>query len=381
MTTTRPHPDPDGLHEFSVVFTDRSLNHMSARFQRVMRDLSDMLRHSYAAESAVIVPGGGTMGMEAVARQFATGKRCLVVRNGWFSYRWSQILEAGGIAAETTVLQAEPDSGAADAAWSPPAIEGVVDAIHAHQPEMVFAPHVETSAGLLLPDDYIRTLAAATHEAGGLFVLDCVASGALWIDMADMGVDILISAPQKTWSATPCAALVMLGSEATKRIEHTRSSSFACDLKQWLDIMRAYEGGGHAYHATLPTDGLVHLHETMRETRDVGLEKARAALLKLGSGVRATLRERGFKSVAASGYEAPGVVVFHTTDPDIHSGKRFAEQGIQIAKGVPLMCGEPERFLTFRIGLFGLDKLYDVDATIERFSAGLDRAVVSAEAS
>ncbi|WP_420427687.1 alanine--glyoxylate aminotransferase family protein [Algiphilus sp.] len=380
MTTTRPHPDPDGLHEFSVVFTDRSLNHMSARFQRVMRDLSDMLRHSYAAESAVIVPGGGTMGMEAVARQFATGKRCLVVRNGWFSYRWSQILDAGGIAAETTVLQAEPDSGAADAAWSPPAIEEVVEAIRAHQPEMVFAPHVETSAGLLLPDDYIRTLAEATHEAGGLFVLDCVASGALWIDMAALGVNILISAPQKTWSATPCAALVMLGAEATQRIEHTRSSSFACDLKQWLNIMRAYEGGGHAYHATLPTDGLVHLHEAMRETRDFGLEKARSALLKLGNGVRATLRERGFKSVAAPGFEAPGVVVFHTSNPDIHSGKCFAEQGLQIAKGVPLMCGEPEAFLTFRVGLFGLDKLYDVDATIERFSAGVDRVVTAIEA-
>lgn len=379
MTTERPHPDPDGLHEFSVVFTDRSLNHMSARFQRVMRDLSDMLRHAYAAESAVIVPGGGTVGMEAVVRQYATNKRCLVVRNGWFSYRWTQILDAGGIAAETTVVQAQPESGDVDAAWAPPAIEDVVETINAHRPEMVFAPHVETSAGLLLTDDYIRTLAEATHAVGGLFVLDCVASGALWIDMAGMGVDILISAPQKTWSATPCAALVMLGAEATKRIEHTKSTSFACDLKQWLNIMRAYEGGGHAYHATLPTDGLVHLHETMRETREFGLEKARNALLKLGKGVRSVLIDRGFKSVAAPGYEAPGVVVFHTTDPEIHSGKRFADQGIQIAKGVPLMCGEADGFCTFRVGLFGIDKLYDVDTTIERFSAGVDRVVLAAE--
>lgn len=380
MTTERPHPDPDGLHEFSVVFTDRSLNHMSARFQRVMRDLSDMLRHSYAAESAIIVPGGGTVGMESVARQFATGKRCLVVRNGWFSYRWSQVLDAGGIAAETTILQSQPDSGAVDAAWSPPPIADVLETIEAHRPEMVFAPHVETSAGLLLPDDYIQKLAEATHAVGGLFVLDCVASGALWIDMAAMGVDILISAPQKTWSATPCAALVMLGAEATQRIEHTKSTSFACDLKQWLNIMRAYEGGGHAYHATLPTDGLVHLHEAMQETRAFGLEKARNALLKLGAGVRRTLEERGFKSVAAPCFEAPGVVVFHTTDADIHSGKRFAEHGLQIAKGVPLMCGESDGFCTFRIGLFGIDKLHDVDATIERFAAGVDRVVIAAEA-
>ena len=372
MTAFKPEADPDGLLEYSVVFTERALNHMSPAFQQVMRDLSAMLREAYGAEAAVIVPGGGTVGMEAVARQLAQDRHCLVLRNGWFSYRWSQILERGRIAAGTTVLQAHALSDDRESAFAPPPIGDIVAAIEREAPEVVFAPHVETSAGILLPDDYIREIARATHAAGGLFVLDCVASGALWVDMAGLGVDVLISAPQKSWSATPCAALVMLGPDALARVEATQSSSFACDLGQWLQIMRAYEDGGHAYHATMPTDGLRHLRDAMRETIAFGLERARKEQTALGDGVRAALSARGFASVAAEGFEAPGVVVCHTDDDGIHTGKRFAEQGLQIAKGVPLMCGERDDFRTFRIGLFGLDKLVDVPRTVGRFAVALD---------
>lgn len=365
--------DPTGLREYSVVFTDRALNHMSQRFQQVMRDLSDRLKTVYRAHAIALVPGGGTAGMEAVARQFAQGREVLVIRNGWFSYRWSQILEIGGIAARTTVLKARMTHDAHQASFAPPPIDVVVAAIAETKPALVFAPHVETSAGLLLPDDYLARVAAAVHAHGGLFVLDCIASGALWIDMQQVGVDVLISAPQKTWSATPSAAMVMLSAEAEARLATTQSSSFTLDLAKWRAIMAAYENGGFAYHATLPTDALAQLRDAMVETMDMGLENARNAQRELGEKVRAALVRRGFPSVAAEGFQAPGVVVSYTDDDAIHKGSAFVAQGVQIAAGVPLACDEPADFKTFRIGLFGLDKLKDVDGTVQRLEEALAR--------
>lgn len=365
--------DPDGLLEYSVVFTDRSLNHMSASFQDVMRDISGTLKKVYNAHATAIIPGGGTYAMEAVARQFATDKKCLVVRNGWFSYRWTQIFEAGGIPSEETVLKARLLEKGNQAAFAPPPIEEVVAAIKNGKPDMVFAAHVETSAGIILPDDYVRAMADATHEVGGLFVLDCIASGTVWVDMVQTGVDILISAPQKGWSASPCGGLVMMSPAARERIDGTSSSSFACDLKKWMQIMEAYENGGHAYHATMPTDALRSFHKTMKETEAYGFDKVKAEQWDLGTKVRALLVSKGYRSVAAEGFQAPSVVVSYTDDADIQTGKKFAALGMQIAAGVPLMCDEPEDFRSFRIGLFGLDKLHNVDRTVESLSMVLDQ--------
>jgi len=363
--------DPDGLLEYSVVFTDRSLNHMSQSFQGVMNDISTTLKRVYNAHSVVLVPGGGTYGMEAVARQFGTGKKCLVIRNGWFSFRWTQIFEAGNIPSEEIVLKARAVEDGSQAAFAPAPIEEVVAAIETEKPDVVFAPHVETSAGMILPDDYMRKVAEAAHASGGLFVLDCIASGTIWVDMADIGIDVLISAPQKGWSASPCSALVMLGEEARKRIEETTSSSFAADLKKWLQIMEAYEGGGHAYHATMPTDAIVKFHQSMTETGADGFDKVFDEQQELGDKVRALMASHGFKSLAAEGYGAPGVVVCYTDDPDIHNGSKFAAAGLQTAAGVPLMCDEPEDFRTFRVGLFGLDKLHNIDRTVGNLEKAL----------
>jgi aspartate aminotransferase-like enzyme len=365
--------DPDGLLEFSVVFTDRSLNHMSAAFQGVMRDISATLKNVYGAHSAVIVPGGGTYGMESVARQFATGKRVTVLRNGWFSYRWTQIFETGGIPAAATVLQARRTADTPTAPWVPAPIEEVEEHVRREQPALVFAPHVETASGILLPDDYVRRVAAAVHAVGGLFVLDCIASGALWVNMKALGVDVLITAPQKGWSGTPGAGLVMLSESARARVAETKSTSFALDLATWLKIMETYESGGHAYHATMPTDSLRRLRELMIETEKAGFEKLRARQLELGQRVRRLLAERGFPSVAGVGFEAPCVVVSYTQHADTVA--RFAKAGAQVAAGVPLMCGEPADYRAFRIGLFGLDKLQDVDATIARLTRALTQAM------
>jgi len=370
-----PDTDPDGLLEYSVVFTDRSLNHMSKRFQSVMNDISSTLIEVYNATAVVVVPGGGTYGMEAVARQFATGKKCLIIRNGWFSFRWSQILEMGHISDQNIVMKARPVDDTDTPALAPAPIEEVVAAIQAEKPDMVFAPHVETASGMLLPDDYIRAVSEAVHSVGGMFVLDCIASGTLWVDMKSLGVDILISAPQKGWSASPCSALVMLGEEARKRIDDTVSSSFACDLKKWLQIMEAYENGGHAYHATMPTDALLKFRDTMKETQAYGFEKVRQEQIELGKRVRTLLREKGIKSVAAEGFQAPGVVVSYTKDPDIHNGKKFLAEGLQIAAGVPLQCDEPEGFQTFRIGLFGLDKLHNIERTVANLNSAIDKVI------
>lgn len=368
-----PDVDPDGLLEYSVVYTDRALNHMSRAFQQVMRDLSAMLKSTYRGHAVAIVPGSGTFGMEAIARQFATGRSCLVIQNGMFSYRWSQILQTGGIPAELQVLKAHPQGSGPQAPYAPAPIEEVVETISARQPDVVFAPHVETGAGMLLPDDYLAAIADAVHDYGGLFVLDCIASGTIWVDMADIGVDVLLSAPQKGWSGTPCCALVLLSEYARERIEATTSTSFACDLKRWLGIMEAYENGGHAYHATMPTDGLRVLRDVMQETLALGRDETRTRLEELGQRVREALALRGWPSVAAPGFEAPGVVVSYTDDETLKNGSRFAAVGIQIAAGVPLMCDEPATFSTFRIGLFGIDKLKDVDGAVLRLEQALDQ--------
>jgi aspartate aminotransferase-like enzyme len=346
---------------------------MSVKFQEVMRDISGMLKEVYAATSVAIVPGSGTFGMEAVARQFATGKKCLVIRNGWFSYRWTQIFEMGQIPSDSIVLKARPVEDGATPSLAPSPIEEVVATIERERPDVVFAPHVETSAGMILPTDYIRTVADAVHGVGGLFVLDCIASGAIWVNMADCGVDVLVSAPQKGWSASPCAGLVMMNDAARERAVSTTSTSFACDLRKWLEIMEAYEGGAHAYHATMPTDGLVRFRDVMNEIGQFGFEKAHAAQQELGDRVRGLLAEHGIKSVAAAGFGAPGVVVSYTDDAEMKTGRPFAEQGIQIAAGVPLQCDEPEGFQTFRIGLFGLDKLQDIERTVSTLETALKR--------
>lgn len=367
--------DPQGLEEFSVVFTDRSLNHMSAAFQGVMNDISGMLKDVYNAQAVVVIPGGGTYAMEAVARQFAKGANVLVVRNGWFSYRWSQIIETGVLTASATVLKARQNGNASTSPFAPAPIAEVVEAIKTQKPDVVFAPHVETSAGVILPDDYVTAMAAAAHEVGALMVLDCIASGCAWVDMKATGVDVLISAPQKGWSASPCAGLVMLSDRAVTRMGETQSDSFSIDLGKWHSIMQAYENGGHAYHATMPTDALRDFRDTMLETREYGFDKLKDAQWALGNAVRGVLADKGVVSVAADGFGAPGVVVSYTADPDVQTGKVFAAQGMQIAAGVPLQCDEPADFRTFRIGLFGLDKLFDVAGTVARLERVIDKVL------
>ncbi|WP_369958859.1 aminotransferase class V-fold PLP-dependent enzyme [Pseudomonas benzenivorans] len=371
MSKLFPSIDPDGLIEYSVVYTDRALNHMSQAFQQVMNDISRTLKRVYNAQAVAVVPGSGTFGMEAVARQLATGQKCLVLRNGWFSYRWSQILEMGAIPAATTVLKARPVETGPQAAFAPAPLEEVLATIRAEKPQLVFAPHVETASGMLLPDDYLRAVADAVHAVGGLFVLDCIASGTLWVDMQACGIDVLLSAPQKGWSASPCCALVMLGERAVARVEATQSSSFACDLKKWLQIMQAYEQGGHAYHATMPCDALARFRDAMQEAEAYGFAKVCEEQLQLGQRVRQLLSARGFKIVAATGFEAPGVVVCYTDDAEIKSGRKFAAQGLQTAAGVPLQCDEPADFQTFRIGLFGLDKLHNIQRTVDTLEQAL----------
>ena len=367
-----PHIDPDGLLEFSVVYTDRALNHMSHRFQGVMTDISGLLKKVYSAHSVVLVPGSGTFGMESVARQFASGKHVMVVRNGWFSYRWTQIFDMGHIPASHTVLKARRIAESSQAAWAPAPIAEVLAAIAREKPAVVFAPHVETAAGMMLPDDYLKAMADAVHAIGGLLVLDCIASGAMWVNMQTTGVDVLISAPQKGWSSSPCCAMVMMSERARIAIDGTTSTTFSMDLKKWLQVMETYEGGGHMYHTTLPTDALMRLREAMQETDAYGFDKVREEQMALGRSVRQLLAERGFPSVAAPGFEAPGVVVSYTTDPDIQSSKKFLAEGLQTAAGVPLQCDEPADFRTFRLGLFGLEKWHNVPRTLQQLRDALD---------
>jgi aspartate aminotransferase-like enzyme len=372
MPALLPNIDPDGLLEFSVVYTDRALNHMSKRFQGVMQDISAILKEVYAAHSVALVPGSGTFGMESVARQFAHGKKVMVIRNGWFSYRWTQIFDMGAIPSASVVLKARQQSADTKSAWAPCPIDEVEAQIAAEKPAVVFAPHVETSAGMILPDAYLKRVSEAVHKVGGLLVLDCIASGAMWVDMKATGVDVLISAPQKGWSGSPCCAMIMLSERARQAIESTQSSSFACDLKKWLQIMEAYESGAHMYHTTMPTDALARLREVMMETQAYGFAKVKQEQQELGNQVRYLLESRGFQSVAAEGFQAPGVVVSYTQDADIHNSKKFLSLGLQTAAGVPLQCDEPKDFMTFRIGLFGLEKLHNPSRSVQHLAHALD---------
>lgn len=374
-----PDVDPDGLLEFSVVYTDRALNHMSQKFVGVMQDILGMLKEVYHANTAVLVPGSGTFGMEAVARQFANREKVLIVRNGWFSYRWTQIFDAdAGLGGGSVVCKARKQGAGSQDPWAPCPAQDVAETIRVERPKVVFAPHVETASGIMLPDEYLRTVADAAHEVGALFVLDCVASGAMWVDMEKTGVDVLISAPQKGWSSSPCCAMVMLSARAREAIEHTQSSSFSCDLKKWMQIAEGYEKGQHAYHTTMPTDALLRLRDVMQEARDYGFSKVREEQMELGRKVRELLESRGFPSVAADGYKAPGVVVSYTTDPEIQSGRAFLKVGLQTASGVPLQCDEGPDFKTFRIGLFGLDKWHAPDRSVAHLAKALDEIGIPA---
>lgn len=372
MDSITPKARTSDLREFSVVFTDRSLNSMSASFGEVMRGLHAGLTEAYQAQSCAIIPGGGSYAMEAVARQFARNEKVLVVRNGWFSYRWTQIFNQGVSPAHAEIVCALPDSDAADQQFSPAPLDDIIAKIHAEKPRLVVSPHVETSAGLLMPDAYLSAIADAAHQVGALFVLDCVASGALWVDMKSLGVDVLITAPQKGWTSTPCAGVVMLSEAALERLDKTNSDSFVLDVKKWHQIMTAYLNGGHAYHATMPTDGLSQFYDTMLEIQSFGFAKAKEAQIELGQTLRGIMEQRGYKSLAAAGFQSPSVIVSHTTRDDIKNGAAFAAQGVQIAAGVPLECGESSEFKTFRIGLFGLDKLADIQGTIASFTESLD---------
>lgn len=380
MPALRQDIDPNGLLEYSVVYTDRALNHMSEVFQQVMNDLSADLKSVYNANAVAIVPGSGSYGMEAVANQLAKDQDCLIIRNGMFSYRWTQILEKGNLAKSSTVLNAQREDSDAPKPFSPVDIDEAVAQIKAHKPAVVFAPHVETSAGMILPNDYIKALSEATHSVGGLLVIDCIASGCVWLDMKALGIDVLISAPQKGWSSTPCAGLVMMSDAAVQRVENTESNSFSLDLKKWLEIMRAYENGGHAYHATMPTDSLRQFRDTITESKKIGFDKLCDAQWELGNRVREVLQAKGIESVAAEGFKAPGVVVCYTDRDDMHKGGAFAEAGVQIAAGVPLKVGEPDSFKTFRIGLFGLDKLTDIDGAVQRFESALEQVLAEQSA-
>ena len=372
MPALRDDIDPDGLLEYSVVFSDRSLNSMSDAFGQVMRDISRIMKTAYGAASVAVVPGGGTYGMEAIARQFTTDENVLVIRNGWFSFRWSQIIEAGRLATSTTVLAARQLEDTSDAPFAPVPLDEIIAAIRSEKPDVVCCPHVETSAGLMVPDSFISAVADAVHEHGGLFVLDCVASGTVFLNLEKTGVDVLLTAPQKGWSASPCAALVMMSPHGRARLDDTTSSSFANDLKKWTQIMETYEGGAHAYHATMPTDALRHFRDALVEAEAFGLEALKEAQIRLGREVRELMDSYQYKSVAATGFEAPSVVVCFAPNADIKTGKAFAAQGLQIAAGVPLECGEREDYASFRIGLFGMDKLTDIDRTVAHLETALE---------
>ncbi len=373
MPALLPNVDPDGLLEYSVVYTDRSLNHMSKKFQQVVQDISMVLKEVYNADTCAIVPGSGTFGMEAVARQFANHQKCLILRNGWFSYRWTQIFEMGGFATDVHVLKAQRTEQSNQGAFIPHPIEDVVAFIKKEKPSIVFAPHVETSAGIMLPDSYLKAVGDAVHSVGGLFVLDCVASGAMWVDMKANQVDLLISAPQKGWTGSPCCAMISMSQLAREKMESTTSSSFACDLKKWTQITEAYATTSFVYHATLPTDGLKILRDVMLETRSIGFAKLKSAQSELGSKIRQVLIDKNYPSVAGAGFQAPCVIVSYTTDPEIQSGKKFIEQGLQTAAGVPLQCDEGPDYRSFRLGLFGIDKLLHVNRTVTKFQEALNK--------
>ena len=428
---------PSPLQEFSVVYTDRALNHMSEPFKKAMLEIGDTLKEVYNCDHAVIIPGSGTYAMEAAARQFATGKKAIVLRNGFFSYRWTQIFESCGIPTDHLVLKAQAVDDSPKPQFAPHPVDQVVETIMKEKPAVLFAPHVETSTGMILPDDYIKKVADAMHSVGGIMVLDCIASGTVWVDMKKLGVDALISAPQKgcasrpqfgaqfpaqlfacltpslhpspprRWTGPSCAGLVMMNERAADVARATRSSSFVCDLRKWLELMESYEAGGFMYHATMPTDALVTFRDVMMETRDFGFDNANDAAWDLGRKVHSMMcEEKGLTRVAAPGYQAAGVIVVHTEDaqvagappslplpppprtrtspllsshhhllPPLQVAGKFIQAGTQIAAGVPFMIGEPADTKTFRIGLFGLDKLKDTDKTVKTLRDSLEKAV------
>jgi len=387
-----PKDDFGPYKEYSVIFTNRSLNLMSDPFQKVMRDLNNLLKETYnCSEGKVaIIPGSGTFGMEAVARQFATNEHVMVIRNGWFSFRWTEIFDMGGagesICESHTVLKAQPvpSSNASHQQYAPYPVDEVVHKIHEEKPAVIFAPHVETSTGMLLPDDYIRKVASAMHEVGGLFVLDCIASGTVWADMNDLGVDVVISAPQKGWTGSCCAALVMMSEEAVKKMGQTEETSYSMSLKRWSAIMDTYENGGFGYHTTMPTDSLRDFHEISVETLKFGLPELKKAQIDLGVATHDAFHRKGLLSVAAPGYQAPGVMVYYSPpgaeNPEMF--QKFKEQGLQIAMGVPWRIDEPTvPMKTFRMGLFGLDKLGNVQETVDVLEEALDKVLASCEQS
>ena len=211
------------------------------------------------------------------------------------------------------------------------------------------------------------------ESVDGLFVLDCIASGAMWVDMKACKVDVLISAPQKGWSSSPCCALIGLSERARQKIEHSQSNSFSIDLKKWLQVMETYEKGAHVYHTTMPTDALKILRNAMKETQSHGFDYLKQQQIELGTRVRALMLAKGFPSVAAAGFQAPCVVVSYTKDPEMQSGKKFLDVGLQIAAGVPLQIGESPEFRTFRLGLFGLEKLLHIERAITHLEAAMDK--------
>jgi len=355
------------------------LNLMSDPFQNVMRDLNCLLKTTYNADKVAIIPGSGTFGMEAVARQFAPDEHVLVIRNGWFSFRWTEIFEMGGgsIPRSHTVMKALPQKAEGNNPhfhYAPHPIDDVVAKIHEEKPAVVFAPHVETSTGMILSDEYIKKASAAVHEVGGIFVLDCIASGTVWTDMKDLGIDIVISAPQKGWTGPACAALVMMSNLAVDKMMAKQEDSFSLSLKRWAAIMDTYESGKFGYHTTVPTDALRDFHEISVETIKFGIPELKAGQIELGKASRAALEARGLTSVSAPGSQAPGVLVFYSPhgveNPLMMS--RFKEQGLQIAMGVPWRIDEPEGLHTFRLGLFGLDKIGNINRTVTTMESALD---------
>ena len=361
---------------------------MSDPFQTVMRDLNACLKTTYQADKVAIIPGSGTFGMEAVMRQFAREEHVLVLRNGWFSFRWTEIADMGGangIPRSHTVLKARPvekayhdTSTCPHPQYAPHPIDDVIQRIQDERPAVLFAPHVETSTGMMLSDAYIRKAAAAMHEVGGLFVLDCIASGTVWADMNDLGVDVVISAPQKGWTGPACAALVMMSERAVAKMERTDEDSFSLSLKRWSSIMDLYERGGFGYHTTMPTDALRDFHEVTVETMRYGMAELKAAQLELGATARELLDSRGLTSVAAPGSEAPGVLVYYSPlgvdNPLMMT--RFKNHGLQIAMGVPWRIDEPDGTRTFRLGLFGLDKMKNIPGTVGKLEKALDAVLL-----
>jgi aspartate aminotransferase-like enzyme len=381
-------PKQGPFHEYSVVYTDRVFNLMSPVFQEAMVTVSTELKACYKAAACVLIPGSGTYAMEAVARQFAWKKSVVIVRNGYFSYRWSDIMHVCELPAHETVIQAKPvDATEARPQLAPPSIESVVAAIREHKPALVCAPHVETSTGILLSKDYIRALSAATHEVGGLLCIDGIAAGMVWLDMVELGVDVYVTAPQKGWTGPACVGIAMLSEAGVKAAKHSQSNSFCCNLAQWLVVMDEYEnkekkGPGFKYYTTLPTDAIMQFRDRILETKKIGYETTQKNMEELGRRVRAELAQRGFKSVAADGWGAPGVVVVYSHIDGAVA--KFKGAGLQIAGGVNWMLGQDKwahpidpTTATFRLGLFGIDKVQNVTECVTRLTKAVDSIVAT----